>query len=67
MVRAVDMRILPDAPQLPEVEKGREMKRRPWDSEPTGMGCLFWLMCVFMAWVFAMTVAGLFKLATGAA
>lgn len=42
------------------------MGRRPWDSEPTTMGCIFWLMCLFIAWVIVMTIAGLFKIAIGA-
>ena len=43
------------------------MSRRPSDSGSTAAGCLFWLVCLFLAWVFVMTVVGLLKIAIGAA
>ena len=41
--------------------------KRPYDSESTAMGCLFWLMALFVTWVFVMALAGLVKIGLGVA
>lgn len=41
------------------------MTRRPYDSESTAMGCVFWVICLLLTWVFVMTLVGLVKMSLG--